>query len=307
MKPEVAGVIPAALVPFTDDQAIHEEGYCKHIGELAAHNGVDGILCNGHAGEIYALRPDERERIVELAVKAAPNTPIYSGVGGATTEAVLENASAVVAAGADAVMVDPPLTPIHGRREAAIDFFEAIVEGIDIPIVLFQIAARSGRNYSADLLAELASLDGIVAIKEGVWEVDHTMADVEAVRAAAPRINYLMGNDEHLLPCYALGVDGTVVELGAAFPNEIASMYHAVDRGDLETAREIDRKLGPLLDVIYQDPKHDSSIRLKVALELQGRLPTSSPRRPATPIPADERDAIRETLDTLDMLAYTVD
>lgn len=298
----IEGVIPSSLVPFREDQTIHESGFRSHIAELDAIDGVDGILCNGHAGESYALTRVERARIVEIGKSTAGDTPIYSGVVGATTEEVVEEAVSMAEAGADAIMVDPPATPIHGRPSAAELFLKTVADAVDLPIVLFQISVASGRNFTPELLADLASLDGVVAIKEGVWDVDHTQRDVLAIRERNLDVNFLMGNDEHLLPCYALGVDGTVVELAAAFPDEIIDLYSAVQDGRMTDAQSVHRTLAPVLDAIYQEPKHDSSIRLKVVLELQGRLPTSIPREPALPIPADEVDDIETALRAADML-----
>lgn len=298
----VGGVIPAALVPFDSDQSIHESGYRTHISHLASYAGVDGILCNGHAGESYSLSGDERARTVEVAAEAAPETPIYSGVVGATTSEVIADALNVRDAGADAVMVDAPSTPIHGRPEAATRFYEAVTDAVDVPVVLFQISAASGRDYSPELLAGLAEIDGIVAIKEGVWDVDRTQEDVLALRERDVDVNFLMGNDEHLLPCYAFGVDGTVVELAAAIPDEIIDLYGAVRDGRMRRAQAIHQRLAPFLEAVYGAPKHDSSIRLKVALEITGRLPTSIPREPALPIPDAERERIRSAMERSNLL-----
>lgn len=298
----VTGVIPASLLPFDDDQQIHSAGYSDHIAELAEYDAIDGILSNGHAGESYALSSNERARVVEIASAAVEDTRIYSGVVGATTEDVITDAKQVEAAGADAVMVDAPATPIHRRPAAAKQFYQSVADAVDVPVVLFQTAAASGRAYPPNLLAELAAIDGIVAIKEGVWDVDHTQEDVLALDESDVDVDYLMGNDEHLLPCYAFGVDGTVVELAAAFPDQIIALYEAVQAGNLSRAQEIHRELAPLLDVVYQDPKHDSSIRLKAALELQDRLPTAIPRKPALPLPEEEIEQLRTVMRRMGLL-----
>jgi len=299
MTQEITGVIPAVFVPIDETDAIHREGYREHVAELSAHPGIDGILCNGHAGESYALSGAERVELVEIATEAVAetgtDTPVYSGVVGATTDAVIEDARRLQRAGAEAVMVDPPATPIHGRPAAAVAFYREVVASVDVPVVAFQTAARTGRDFSPAVLAEIASIDGVAAVKEGVWEYDRSKADLQALRERDVAV--LMGNDEHLFPCYALGVDGTVVELAAAVPDLIVALYEAVQRGDLERAREIDRRMEPLLEVIYQEPKHDGSIRLKALLERQGRLPSARPRRPALPLPDEEVAAIERVIE----------
>lgn len=301
MQSEVSGPIPAAFVPFNEDQSINETGFQNHIEELDKNEFVSGILVNGHAGEQYALSYEERAHLVGLASEVA-DKPIYSGVRGKTASDVVNDIERVDDAGAKAAMVESSPIPIHGRPAAAMQYFEQIADGSSLPVVVFQIAERSGRNFDSELLAQLAGIDNVVAVKEGVWDVDHTMSDARALRESDADVNLLLGNDEHLLPGYALGSDGAVAELLAAYPNLVGELYESVKAGDMARAQSIHYELEPMLDVIYQEPKHDASIRLKVALELRGRLPTSIPRKPAVPIPEREIEEIEAMLDAADLL-----
>jgi len=296
MSTTISGVIPSVLVPFMADQEVHEQGLYEFSADLADRDGVDGLLCNGHAGERDALSTEERATVVETVASAARDGPIISGVVGGSTGEVIDDAFEMLEAGADAIMVGSPTTRINDRPEAARTFFRRVSDDVDVPIVLFQLKTGTGESYAPDLLAELAGIENVVAIKEGTWDVDQTQDDVRAIREADVDVNFLMGNDEHLLPCYALGVEGTVVELGAAFPDLVVRLYDAVQDDDLKEARAVKRRLDPLIDAVYQDPKHDSSIRLKVALELLGRLPTSVPHEPAVPIPDEEVADIERAL-----------
>ena len=302
MAPEISGIIPATFVPFTESQKIHEDGFTDQLRWLTKKERVSGLLVNGHAGEQYALSRSERVHLVKLATELSDEIPVYSGIVGASTREVVEEIQAVEDAGADGIMVDAPATPIHGRREATIEFYTTVASTADKPVVAFQTAARTDRNFSPELLAEIAEIQNIVAIKEGVWNVDHTQDDIRAIRESDASVNFLMGNDEHLLPCYALGCDGTVAELAAAFPKIVADLYDAVRDGDMEKARKIDARMQPLLDAVYCPPKHDSSIRLKVAMELRDLLPTSIPREPAVPVPETEVQDIRAALNTANLL-----
>lgn len=301
MSRDISGVIPSILVPFDKEQEIHEKTLFEFSRGLAERERIGGLLCNGHAGERDALTSDERATVVETVDSAAGKKPVISGVVGGSTEQLIEDAYSVVEAGADAIMVGSTTTQINNRPEAAKRFFQRVSDEVDMPIVLFQLAVRSGLNYDPTLLAELAQIDNVVAIKEGAWDVDHTQDDVRAVRESGADVNYLMGNDEHLLPCYALGVEGSVVELGAAFPDLVIRLYDAVQNNNLDEARAIKQRMDPLLDAIYQEPLHDSSIRLKVALEIMGQFPTSIPHEPAVPIPEDEVSDIKRALEAADI------
>jgi len=257
MHRDISGVIPSVLVPFDSKQEIHEETLFEYSRGLAERKRVGGLLCNGHAGERDALTASERASVVKTVASAADDKPVISGVVGGSTEQLIEDAYSVVDAGADAIMVGSTTTQINNRPEAAKQFFQRVSDEVEMPIVLFQLAVRSGMNYDPALLAELAQLDNVVAIKEGAWDVDHTQDDIRAVRESGADVNYLMGNDEHLLPCYALGVDGTVVELGAAFPDLVIGLYDAVQNDNLDKARSIKQRMDPLLDAVGQGPLHD--------------------------------------------------
>ncbi|MFB6311002.1 MAG: dihydrodipicolinate synthase family protein [Salinirussus sp.] len=128
------GLNPANVTPLTPDGSdIDEPSLERHLADLAGHPRVNGIVTNGHAGEVYALSPAERRRVVELAVEVSDDdTPIVAGAVGGSTSAVIDGIEDAVAAGADGILVVPPHTPIHNRREAAVGFFEAIASASDV-------------------------------------------------------------------------------------------------------------------------------------------------------------------------------
>jgi len=97
------------------------------------------------------------------------------------------------------------------------------------------------------------------------------------------------------------GAEDAVVELGAAFPDLVIGLYDAVQNDNLEEARAIKQRMDPLLDAVYQEPLHDSSFRLKVALTIMGTFPTSMPHEPAVPIPDDEVSDIKQAIEEADI------
>jgi len=290
---DLSGVNPANLVPFTADQEIHESGLRRHIRDLVAVEGVNGIVCNGHAGEGHALTTAEKVRAVEIidGVRES-DTPLVSGVATKRTDQAIEEAERVLDAGADGILLFPPYAPINNRREAAVTFVTNVSRAIDAPIVLFQLALHSGSNYAPETLTELLEMENVVAMKNAIWDVDQYQKDLRAVEAADADVQVLVGSDEHLLPCYALRAEGTILELAAAIPEVIIDLFDAVEDDDLARAREVYQRMQPFLDAVYADPGIDGPYRLKVALELRGKLPTSVPHEPAVPIPEEERQAI---------------
>lgn len=303
MTLDLSGVNPANLMPFTEDEEIDEPALRDHIRDLVAFERVNAIVCNGHAGEAHALSVAERERVVEiLTAETGADTPVISGVGGGATREVVDVAQRMAAAGADGILLFPSYEPMNRRREAAVGYVEDVAAAIDIPIVVFQLSAASGKNYESDVLAALTRVDGVTAVKNAVWDVTHYQEDVRAIREDGGDVQLLVGNDEHLLASYAIGADGTVLELAAAIPQEIIDLFDAVQNEDLDRAREIHFRLQPFLDAIYQPPTTDGPMRLKEALRIRGELDTAKPRRPAVPVPESEVEDIRAGMEASGLL-----
>lgn len=299
MTPDFSGVNPANVVPMTEDGlAIDEASLERHIAELDAIEAVNAIVANGHAGEVYALSPEERARVVEIAATVADDdTPIVSGVVGGSTRDVIDAIASANEAGADGILVVPPHTPIHTRPEAAKGFFEAIASASDLPLIIFQHPHWAGGNYPSDLLAELAAIDGVVAVKNAVWDVELFQEDRRALRDGDADVELYVANDEHLLPSFALGSDGCVLELAAVIPNLVIELYEAVEAGEIQRARSLYRRMEPFIDAMYEPPVTDSHTRLKVALELRGTIDSAAPRPPTAPIHEDEVAEIERAME----------
>lgn len=291
---DLAGVNPATIVPFDPTGAvIDEDDLYRHITALDAIDGVNGIVTNGHAGEVYALDSDERANVVEIAEAATGNdTPVVSGLVGGSTRDYLTEADQLLDAGADGFLVVPPHTPISGRPAAAVGFFEDLSDHIDAPLIVFQHPEWAGGSYDSQLLSKIAAVDTVVAVKDAIWDVDHFQEDHRALRDSDTDVQLLVANDEHLLPSFSLGTDGVILELAAVIPDLIVSLFEAVEAGDIGHARDLYEQMEPFIDAMYAPPVTDSHTRLKVALERQDRIETATPRPPSTPIPDDEVDLI---------------
>lgn len=298
MDLDLSGINPANVVPMTDDGSeIDERSLQRHIEELVAVDEVNGIVTNGHAGEVYALSREERARVVEMTDDVADgDTPVVSGVVGGSTSEVIEGIERVGAAGADGVLVVPPHTPIHTRYEAAREFFRDIAAESDLPLVIFQHPHWAGGNYPPELLADLAATDGVVAVKDAVWDVDHFQEDHRALRDGEADVQLLVANDEHLLPSFALGSDGAILELAAVIPELVIELFESVEASELERARTAYDRMEPFVNAMYEPPVTDSHTRLKVALELRGTIESAAPRPPTAPIHGDEVETVQSAM-----------
>jgi 4-hydroxy-tetrahydrodipicolinate synthase len=173
-----------------------------------------------------------------------------------------------------------------------------IADAAGMPMVLYQAGVRAGSwSYRPDVLAALARLPGVVAVKEGSWDSGAYDANRRLLRQVAPHVECMASGDEHLLACFAIGSTGSMVSLAAIMPAEIVALFRAVERGDLAAARAIHERVQPLAGAIYGTPPYGhATARLKLCMELLGHWPDGRPLPPLGPLPAEEGARLRALL-----------
>ena len=146
-----SGAIPANLLPFNDDLSFDEVNYRKHLSWLAAVDGVDAIVCNGHAGEVSSLDREERRRALAIAAdEVGSRVELISGIYTDNTLEAAELARDARAEGAAGLLVFPPTLFMWGARlrpEMAVVHFETIAEATDLPLIVFEYPPASGIGY----------------------------------------------------------------------------------------------------------------------------------------------------------------
>ena len=171
-----AGVFPATLCPFKEDESIDEDGLRGYLSELASVPGVKGLVCNGHTGEVMSLRPDERLRVTEILVETvAARGGAVKAVSGICAEGsfeAIDQARAAKAAGADAILLMPPHHWLRFGRtsETAVGFFQDVAAGADIPIIVHQYPAWTKAGYTLDEMLAIIEFPQVVCIKMGTRE-----------------------------------------------------------------------------------------------------------------------------------------
>ena len=299
------GIYPATLCPFTRDGEVDEAAVARHVSGLADVDGIVGVLCNGHAGENFLLSDSETRRVAEIVSGAIGDRAIVvSGVNREGSRAAADLACEVVAAGADVVMVFPPNAWAVGQdRNVAVNHHRLILEAVNVPIMLFQGPAASAFAYPPDVLAELARLPRVVAIKEGSWEVAAYEANRRLVKAVAPHVAVMGSGDEHLLTSYVIGSEGSLVSLAVVIPEAIVRLDQAVRAGDLAAARAAHEVIYPLAKAVYGvPPGSHATARLKTCLKMLGKLENDRVRPPIGPLDETERTMLREALERSGLL-----
>ncbi|PYN06182.1 MAG: dihydrodipicolinate synthase family protein [Candidatus Rokuibacteriota bacterium] len=294
-----SGIMPANILPFAADLSIDEPAYRRHLRWLADTPGVTGIVANGHAAEVASLSREERKRALAIALdEIAGACPIVAGVYTDGTAEAVELARDAKAAGAAGVLLFPPTLFMWGAQlkpDMVIRHYSDVA-AVGLPIVAFEYPPVCGIGYAPETLARLAEIPEVIAIKDWSNDIVAFEANLRALRATGRPVALLSSFTMSLMATFLLGADGAISGMGSVTADLQAELFAACQKGDVEGARRINDRLEPLVRVFYAPPFVDMHNRMKEALVLLGRIPAAHVRPPLTPIPAAEREAIRQAL-----------
>lgn len=287
------GINVATALPFNDDLSVDFDGFAEHVRWLA-ENGMDGVAPNGSLGEYQTLTAEERARVVEVAVGAAPEGfGVMPGVGAYGSRETCHWIEQAAKAGAQSVLLLPP-NAYRADRRTVVEHYRAAA-AVGLPVVAYNNPIDTKVDLVPDLLAELHGEGLIVGVKEFSGDVRRAYQ----IRELAPGLDVLVGSDDVLLELGLAGAVGWIAGYTNAFPNACKKVYDLSTSGRAEDTAEaltIYRDLHPLL---RWDSKTEFVQAIKLSMGLVGRKggvcrPPRSELLPeiAERITADTRTAI---------------
>ncbi len=276
------GILTAMVTPFDANGELAEDATADLVRHLL-ENGSDGLVLAGSTGEGSTLSDEEKLRLWEIGVAESGDTPVIAATGSNDTRHSVELTSRAAEVGVDGVLV---VTPYYNKpdRRGLIAHFSAVAAASDLPVVLYNIPSRSVIDMPNDLLAELAEIENVVAVKQSRYE------DVQPIEG----MDLLAGNDDALAGILDLGAPGGICVASNVAGNEMRRMID-----EPENRRDVHDSLSDLFDVLAQTP---NPMGIKAALNLTGhgvgglRLPL---------VEADEKEtaAVRASLERHRLLA----
>jgi 4-hydroxy-tetrahydrodipicolinate synthase len=298
------GVFAATLCPFHEDESLDVEGLCRYARELAGVDGIQGLVCNGHTGEVMSLRPTERAQVTELVEKTVADSPrgvkVVSGVSAEGSLEAIDHAIAARDAGADAILLMPPHHWLRFGRstQTAVGFAHDVADAAGIDIILHQYPAWTKAGYSLVEMREIVRHPRVVMVKMGTRDMSRWLFDYEKLKEIKPELSIVTCHDEFLLPTLLEAADGALVGFAGFAPKLIVDIVHAALDGDLARAKRAQQHVAPLARLIYNfgEPGCGAHQRMKVARWLMGRFPSPHFRRPIRPLPSAEIERIRSSL-----------
>lgn len=257
-----AGVSVAIVTPFRDGAV--DSARLKEQVEFQTRAGVTCICPVGTTGESPTLSHDEHERVISESIQAAAGRVlVMPGTGSNSTAEAVRLTKFAAKAGADAALV---VGPYYNRptQQGIYEHFKALAEAVDIPICVYNIPARTGRNIEPETIVRLAELPGIAMVKEATGSMDQASQVL-----AATDLTVLSGDDSMTLPLLAIGGRGVVSVVGNLVPADMKALIDAFDVGDLATARKLHGRLFTLCRDLLG--LASNPIPIKAAMAMLGR------------------------------------
>jgi 4-hydroxy-tetrahydrodipicolinate synthase len=280
---KLGSILTAMITPFGADGRVDEDAAVRLMNHLVEH-GSDGLVICGTTGEASTLSDEEHLGMIRLAVEEmGDRCTIVAGVGSNDTRHAVWLTERATEIGPDALL---SVNPYYNRpsRRGIIRHFEEVNGATDLPIVLYNIPQRTGSDMPNDLLAELAQLDNVAAVKQAN---SPSLARIDGLQIYA-------GNDDLLVDVLELGEPGGILVASHLFGDEMRRM---VD--EPEHRREIDEGLKDVYRDLTVGPLACS---VKAALNMLG-LPVGVPRLPYVELDEHESATVREMLERHGMLA----
>jgi 4-hydroxy-tetrahydrodipicolinate synthase len=281
-----AGLSVAIVTPFKDGAV--DVPRLKEQIDFQAAAGTTCICPVGTTGESPTLSHDEHERVIAASIEAAAGRLlVMPGTGSNSTAEAVRLTKFAAKAGADAALV---VGPYYNRptQQGIYEHFKALAEAVDIPICVYNIPARTGRNIEPETIVRLAELPGIAMVKEATGSMDQASQVL-----AATDLTVLSGDDSLTLPLLAIGGRGVISVVGNIVPADMRALCAACDAGNLAAARTLHAKLfGLCRDLLGLA---SNPIPIKAAMAMLGR-DTGDVRLPLVPLEAPLAAKLRAAL-----------
>ncbi len=288
-------MLVAVTTPFRADLSVDFDKLQEHVRWLAAE-GCDGVTPCVSMGECRALSDDERAAVVRATVQAAPSgCAVVPGVGGYGSRQARRWAEQAAEAGAHGVLALPPDGPAARAADVVAHYRE--VAAVGLPVVAHNDPYETRLDLTPDLLATVAEIDGIVAVKEVTADVRR----LHRLRDLCPHIDVLVGADDVVLELVLCGATGWVATLPNALPHQAVRLYELCVARDLGRALPLYAELHPILGWASRP---EAVQAVKLAMECAGRFGGRC-RPPRGPLPGAAADLVRR--DVLRALAATAD
>jgi 4-hydroxy-tetrahydrodipicolinate synthase len=238
MKPvEIKGIIPPIITPMNEDESINVEELRRQV-DRQIEGGVHALFCFGTNGEGYILNSAEKELVLRTVIEQCNGrVPVYAGTGCISTRETIEQSKMAMKLGADVLSIITPSFAAASQNELY-EHYKAVAEAVDMPIVLYNIPARTGNALAPATVARLAQIENIVGAKDSSGNFTNILGYIDAGKSKKNgRFCTLSGNDQLIVWNLLAGGTGGIAGCANVYPHVMASIYDLFMAGKIEEAK----------------------------------------------------------------------
>jgi len=283
---DFAGLSVAIVTPFKDGKLDIDR--LKQQIEFQIESGTNCLVPVGTTGESPTLSHPEHERVISETIRIADGrVKVMAGTGSNSTAEAISLTQWAANEGADATL---QVAPYYNKptQEGMFQHYKAVSEAVAIPICVYNIPGRTGKNIEPETIARIAECKNIVMVKEATGSLDQASQVLSLTD-----LTVLSGDDSLTLPLMSIGGEGVVSVVGNLVPRDMIALVNAFASGDIAKAQEWHHKLFPLCQELLS--LASNPIPLKTAMAELGR-DGGELRLPMTPLNADQLTKLRQTL-----------
>jgi 4-hydroxy-tetrahydrodipicolinate synthase len=284
----ITGSLVAIVTPMLEDGRLDLARF-KSLIDWHIAQGTSAIVVVGTTGESPTVDFDEHKELIRIAVEhSAGRLPIIAGTGGNSTAEAIELTESARKAGATACL---SVVPYYNKptQEGMYQHFRKVVETVDLPMILYNVPARTVADIQNDTVLRLAQLPGVIGIKDATSNMERC---TDLIKRAARNFAIYSGEDVSALPLILLGGHGVISVTANVAPRLMAEMCSAALVGDVKKAREINLRLLPLNQRLFIET---SPAPVKWAMAQMGLI-EGGLRLPLVPLTERSYNAVREAL-----------
>jgi len=283
-----SGSIVALVTPFKNGKV--DEKRLRSLIDFQIENGTSGIVPCGTTGESATLSVREHERVIEISVEqSAGRVPVIAGTGSNSTQEAIQLTVDAAKAGADASL---QVSPYYNRptQKGLYEHFKAVADAAGIPVILYNIASRTGVNIEPETIARLAAdCKNVVGVKEASGSLDQ-MSRVKAL--CGEEFDLISGDDSLTLPVLSIGGTGVISVAANIVPADVAGLIDNYVSGKTAEARRLHYRLLPLIKSLFLET---NPIPVKTAMGMLGMCEADL-RLPLTSMSKDNAGRLRASL-----------
>ena len=288
----LTGCGTALITPFKNGEVDYEAFAALVDRQVEA--GIDFLVPLGTTGETPCLEDDERIKVLQIAKEHSQGRPIVVGGGTNSLQHTIRSMHMLEPYGVDAFLI---VVPYYNKptQEGQYQYFKAVAEATEKPIVLYNVPGRTGVNMTAETCLRLAQIPNIIATKEASGNREQ----IEAILAGAPEgFQVLSGNDDDTLWMMKQGGAGIISVASNVAPGLLAEFTGAIRQGDMEKAEALNEKLTPLFNNCFVE---SNPIPAKAAMHAMGLIENEL-RLPLVPSQQSTYDLMIQTIKPLGLL-----